>query len=162
MTSPALDHQLDLSIQRIIRAPRQQVWRAWTDPQLLQQWWIPSPTVARIDQLDVRPGGGFVTQLSDDGQNFVPHTDGVFLVVDDEHRLVFTNAITSRWRPADPAPVAMTAEIRFDEHPDGTDYRAVVRHGDPAARNRHEELGFFDGWGSVTEALTALVENRTS
>ena len=53
----------------------------------------------------------------------------------------------------------MTAEIVFDEHPEGTDYRAIVRHGDPKDRDLHEELGFFDGWGSVTEALAALVES---
>jgi uncharacterized protein YndB with AHSA1/START domain len=84
--------------------------------------------------------------------------DAAFLVVDEQQRLVFTNAIDSRWRPADPSPVAMTAEITFGEHPEGTDYRVVVRHGDPAARARHEELGFMEGWGSVTEQLAALVE----
>ncbi len=45
------------------------------------------------------------------------------------------------------------------DHPDGTDYRVIVRHADPAARERHEELGFFDGWGSVTAALAALAES---
>ena len=52
----------------------------------------------------------------------------------------------------------MVAEILFADHPAGTDYRVVVRHGDPAARARHEEMGFFDGWGSVTAQLVALVE----
>jgi len=35
----------------------------------------------------------------------------------------------------------------------------IVRHADPASRDRHEELGFFDGWGSVTAALAELVES---
>lgn len=52
----------------------------------------------------------------------------------------------------------MTAEIILDEHADGTTYRVIVRHGDPAARNLHEDLGFFEGWGSVTSALAELVE----
>ena len=98
--------------------------------------------------------------MSDDGETFVPHTDSVFLVVDDGRRLVFTNAVDSGWRPAAPAPVAMTADIRFDDHPDGTEYRVTVRHGTPADRRHHEELGFLDGWGSVTEALAALVEGE--
>lgn len=72
---------------------------------------------------------------------------------------MFTNAVDSGWRPATPASVPMTAEIVFGEHPDGTEYRAVVRHGNPADRTRHQELGFYDGWGAVTEALAALVEN---
>lgn len=160
MTSPALDPTRDLTIERVIRAPREVVWRAWTDPVRLQQWWVPAPTIAQIDVLEVRPGGGFVTRMSDDGREFVPHTDGIFLVVEEARRLVFTNAITSGWRPAAPAPVSMTAEILFGEHAEGTDYRAVVRHGDPAARDLHAELGFFDGWGAVTEALAALAEGE--
>jgi uncharacterized protein YndB with AHSA1/START domain len=91
-----------------------------------------------------------VTRLSEDGGEFVPHVDATFFVVDQLQRLVFTNTIDSAWRPARPAPVSMTAEITFGDHPDGTDYRIIVRHGDPTARARHEELGFFDGWGSVT------------
>jgi uncharacterized protein YndB with AHSA1/START domain len=52
----------------------------------------------------------------------------------------------------------MTAEIRMLDHPDGTDYRVVVRHPDIASRDRHETLGFFEGWGAVTAQLAALVE----
>jgi uncharacterized protein YndB with AHSA1/START domain len=154
-----MNPDLDLSLQRVIRAPRATVWQAWTDPARLAQWWVPAPTVARIERLDVRPGGGFITLMSDDGETFVPHTDSVFLVVDEGERLVFTNAIDSAWRPATPEPVALTAEITFGEHPDGTDYRIVVRHGDPVAKAFHEKLGFFEGWGSVTEALASLTEN---
>lgn len=158
MTHLELDPTLDLALQRVIRAPRSAIWEAWTDPDLLARWWIPAPTQLRVDQLDVRPGGAFVTRMSDDGDTFVPHTDGIFLVVEPEQRLVFTNAITSSWRPTVPAPVLMTAEIALVEHADGIEYTATVRHGSPEDRDLHEDLGFHDGWGSVTEALAALVE----
>jgi uncharacterized protein YndB with AHSA1/START domain len=155
-----VNSDLDLSLQRVIRAPPATVWRAWTDPSRLERWWVPAPTVARVDRLEVRPGGAFVTSVSDDGDAFVAHVDASFFVVDEHERLVFTNAIDSRWRPSNPAPVAMTAEITFGEHLEGTDYRVVVRHGDPAARARHEQLGFVDGWGSVTAQLATLVEGE--
>lgn len=158
MSTAPVNPDLDLVVRRIIRAQRQAVWRAWTDATLLAQWWTPAPTVTRVERLQVRPGGGFVTQMSDDGSHFVAHTDAVFLVVEDHSRLVFTNAVDSGWRPASPEPIAMTAEIIFDEHPDGTNYQAIVRHRDPVLRARHEELGFFDGWGAVTEALAQLAE----
>ncbi|WP_199256167.1 SRPBCC domain-containing protein [Mycolicibacterium mengxianglii] len=159
MSTTAINPDLDLVLQRIIRAPRHAVWRAWTHPALLARWWTPAPTLTRVDQLQVRPGGGFVTQMSDDGTHFVPHTDSVFLVVEEDSRLVFTNTVDSRWRPATPEPVPMTAEIILAEHPEGTDYTAIVRHGDPVLRARHEELGFFEGWGAVTEALAELAES---
>ncbi|GAA3242003.1 SRPBCC family protein [Pseudonocardia petroleophila] len=153
-----MNPDLDLTLQRVIRAPRDAVWSAWTDPSRLEQWWIPAPTVCRVERLEVRPGGAFVTQMSEDGQRFDPHMEAVFLVVDDGERIVFTNAIDSAWRPALPAPVPMTAEITLGEHPDGTDYRILVRHGNPADRARHAELGFAEGWGSVAGQLAAFVE----
>ena len=157
-----MNPNLDLTLRRVIRAPRDVIWNAWTDASTLEQWWTPAPTLSRVDRLDVRPGGGFVTRMSDDGRAFVPHTDATFIVVEEHSRLVFTNAIDSTWHPATPAPVPMTAEIMFHDHAEGTDYHVIVRHGDPAARARHEELGFFDGWGAVTEALTALTESQAS
>ncbi len=158
MSSTPIDPDLDLSIQRVIHAPRRAVWEAWTRPEQLQQWWIPAPMTARVDALDVRPGGAFVTRMSEDGQTFEAHIDGIFLFAEEPSRLVFTNAIDSTWHPSLPDPVAMTAEIILRECPEGTDYQAIVRHGTPRQRVRHEELGFFDGWGAVTEALARLVE----
>jgi uncharacterized protein YndB with AHSA1/START domain len=154
-----MNPDLDLSIERVIRAPRKTVWDAWTDPASLAQWWIPAPTVCRVDRLEVRPGGAFVTQMSDDGVTFVPHVDACFLLVDEFERIVFTNTVDGGWRPANPDPVAMTAEVTLQDHADGTDYRIVVRHGDPAARDRHAELGFAEGWGTVADQLTRLMEN---
>jgi uncharacterized protein YndB with AHSA1/START domain len=149
---------LDLTLQRVIRAPRAAVWNAWTDPALFARWWIPAPSVCRVDRLEARPGGALVTRLSDDGADFAPHIDATFIVADELERLVFTNAVDSAWRPAAPQPVPMTAEISFADHPDGTDYRVLVRHADPAARAQHEKLGFADGWGTVTAQLAAVAE----
>ena len=96
--------------------------------------------------------------MSEDGTEWHPHVDAVFLVIEEGSRLVFTNAVSSSWHPALPDPVAMTTEIILGDHPDGTDYHAIVRHGSPEQRARHEELGFFDGWGTVTDQLAASVE----
>lgn len=153
-----MNPDLDLSIERVIRAPRKVVWDAWTDPASLAQWWIPAPTLCRVDRMEVRPGGAFVTRMSEDGVTFVPHVDACFLLVDEFERLVFTNTVDGEWRPASPDPVAMTAEVTLRDHKDGTDYRIIVRHGDPAARNRHAELGFAEGWGTVADQLTRFVE----
>jgi uncharacterized protein YndB with AHSA1/START domain len=156
----SLDPAFDLRLDRVIRAPRPVVWDAWTDPEKLASWWLPAPTRCRVERLDVAPGGAFVTSMSEDGADFGPHLDACFLAVDAGERIVFTNAVDSRWRPTAPEPIAMTAQIVLRDHPDGTDYRVIVRHRDPAGRARHEELGFFDGWGTVTGQLADLVERR--
>ena len=152
------DPTTDLQIDRLIRAPRQRVWDAWTDPDELAQWWIPAPMQLRVERFEPVTGGPFVTSMSEDGAEFVPHLDAMFLAVDEGERIVFTNGLDSRWRPASPGPVAITAEITFGEHTDGTDYRITVRHADATSRERHAELGFADGWGTVAAQLAALVE----
>jgi uncharacterized protein YndB with AHSA1/START domain len=97
--------------------------------------------------------------MSDDGVTFAPHVDACFLRVDDFERIVFTNAVDSGWRPANPDPVSMSAEVTLHDHADGTDYRIVVRHGNRAARDRHAELGFAEGWGTVANQLARFVES---
>jgi uncharacterized protein YndB with AHSA1/START domain len=97
--------------------------------------------------------------MSEDGTTFGPHLNACFLQVDEFERIVFTNAVDSEWRPAAPAPVVMTAEITLQDHAEGTAYRAVVRHGDAAARQAHSDLGFADGWGTVARQLAEFVEN---
>ena len=106
--------------------------------------------------MNVRPGGALVTEMSDDGGEYVPHFNGCYLAAEPDRRLVFTNALTGGWRPAE-TPF-MTAIITLSDHPDGTDYLARVMHGSRGERERHEELGFADGWGTVTEQLVRLVE----
>ncbi|MGD9743133.1 MAG: SRPBCC domain-containing protein [Dongiaceae bacterium] len=54
----------------------------------------------------------------------------------------------------------MTAIITLRDHPEGTDYGALVMHKSKADRTLHEEMGFYDGWGTVIEQLAALAERR--
>jgi uncharacterized protein YndB with AHSA1/START domain len=110
--------------------------------------------------MDMRPGGAFVTEMSDSGGPFVPHLAACFLDVAEGERIVFTNALTEGWRPAERG--FMTAVIRFSDHPDGTEYVAYAMHKNRADRDKHEEMGFHDGWGTVTAQLAALVEGRAT
>jgi uncharacterized protein YndB with AHSA1/START domain len=108
--------------------------------------------------MELRPGGSFETQISESGGDFMPHLRGCFLAVDDLERIVFTNSLVDGWRPAEQP--FMTAIITLRDHPNGTEYLAHVMHKNNADRNMHEEMGFYDGWGTVTEQLAALAERR--
>lgn len=149
---------LDLTTARIIKAPRSLVWNAWADPEKFAQWWIPAPTRCKVVDMDLRPGGSFVTRMSENGGEFVPHVTACFLEIVEGERIVFTNALTGGWRPAERAFI--TAIITLKDHPDGTEYMAYVMHKSRADRDKHEELGFHDGWGTVVAQLAALVEHR--
>ncbi|WP_020107706.1 SRPBCC family protein [Nocardia sp. 348MFTsu5.1] len=150
------DTDLDLTVSRIIKAPRDVVWSAWADPAKFEQWWVPSPTTCKVVQMDLRPGGAFETEMSEDGGDFGPQINGCFLAVDNLERIVFTTALVAGWRPA--REPFITAVITFADHPEGTEYVATAMHKDGAERDRHIDLGFHDGWGTVTRQLAELVE----
>lgn len=154
------DPELDLTITRVIKAPRSVVWRAWTDPASFEQWWVPAPSRCKVVEMDLQPGGSLVTKISENGGDFVPHLHGCFLAVDALERIVFTNALVGGWRPAEQP--FMTAIITLRDHPMGTEYVAHVMHKSQADRAMHEEMGFHDGWGTVTAQLAQLAEQRVA
>lgn len=149
---------LDLTISRVIKAPRVAIWSAWADPRSFEQWWIPAPARCKVIEMNLVPGGAFVTEISEDGGGFVPHLNACFLDVDDLRRIVFTNALTGGWRPAEQP--FMTASITLNDHPEGTDYAAHVMHRSNADRAMHAEMGFYDGWGTVIGQLADFVEKE--
>lgn len=151
-----LDPERDLEISRIIKAPRSDVWDAWTQPEQFAKWWIPAPALCRVAEMDLRPGGALTTLISEDGADFGPHLRACYLEIEAGRRIVFTNALVGGWRPAEQPFI--TAVITLDDHDLGTAYRAVVMHKDPETRNTHQELGFYDGWGTVAAQLAKLVE----
>jgi uncharacterized protein YndB with AHSA1/START domain len=156
---PSAHPDLDLTISRVIKAPRAVIWSAWTDRASFEQWWVPAPAKCKVLDMDLRPGGSFVTRISENGGAFIPHMSACFLAVDNLERIVFSDALVGGWRPAEQP--FMTAIITLRDHPIGTEYVAHAMHRNSADRNRHEELGFYDGWGTVTEQLAKLVERQS-
>lgn len=156
VTTTSLRPDLDLTVHRIIKAPRSAVWAAWTTPASFEQWWVPAPTRCRVVEMDLRPGGSFVTEMSEDGADFSPQITGCFLAVDELERIVFTDVLVAGFRPGEAGFV--TAVITLRDHPDGTEYTATAMHRDEADRDRHDQLGFHDGWGTVIAQLATLVE----
>lgn len=151
-----LDPERDLEISRIIKAPRAAVWAAWTNPDSFAKWWLPAPTLCRVEEMDLRPGGALTTLMSENGGAFQPHLRACYLAVEPERRIVFTNALVGGWRPAEQA--LMTAVITMEDHDLGTAYRAVAMHKNHEDQVMHRDLGFHDGWGMVTAQLAKLVE----
>ena len=151
-----LNPDLDLTISRIIKAPRAAIWRAWTDPASFAQWWVPAPAKCKVVDMELRPGGALVTEISENGGAFAPHMNACFLAIDELERIVFTDALTGGWRPAEQPFV--TAIITLKDHPQGTDYVAHAMHKSNADRDMHEKMGFYDGWGTVAAQLAKLVE----
>jgi len=144
----------DLVLTRNIPAPPAKLYRAWTEPELLKQWFAPAPYTTPVAELDVRHGGSTMIVMRDPDGNDLPNP-GVFLEVVPNQRLVFTDAFTRAWEPS--AKPFMTVILSFEPEAGGTRYTARVRHWTLEDKKTHEEMGFQQGWGQCTDQLAALV-----
>ncbi|MBA8881515.1 SRPBCC family protein [Phyllobacterium myrsinacearum] len=154
MTSTTDTTDRELVLTRIIDAPRENIFRAWTEVELLKQWFAPLPYTTPHAELDVRPGGSsLVVMRGPDGTEFP--NPGVYLEVVKNEKIVFTDAFTSAWVPSEKP--FMTAIITLEDLGGGkTKYTALVRHWTVADREAHEKMGFHEGWGICTDQLAAL------
>ena len=144
----------DLMLTRLIDAPREKLYRAWTDVTLLKQWFAPLPYTTPVAELDVRPGGSaFIVMRGPDGKD-LPNR-GTYLEVVPNQRLVSTDAYVKAWEPSEKP--FMTLILTFEDEAGKTRYTARARHWTVADREAHEKMGFHQGWGICTDQLTALV-----
>ena len=155
----------DLVLERTLKAPRELVWKAWTDPALLKQWFAPRPYEITELDLDLRPGGAFrIRMIGPDGFDTGHGTPGCVLEIVDRQRLAWTSALGPDYRPAELGEgcesFPMTAIITLADAPGGgTLYRAVALHRNVADRDMHASMGFEDGWGTCAAQLDELALN---
>lgn len=156
-TPQPVDPTLDLVLEREVDVPPAAVWRAWTTPELLTQWFAPKPYETVECEIDLRRGGVFRTVMrSPEGED--TENANCYLDVVAERRLVWSTALGPGYRPRPDAPMPMTAVIELEPTAGGgTRYRATVLHRDPADAAQHAELGFAAGWGAALDQLVDLV-----
>lgn len=153
MSSETARHELVL--MREIDAPREKIFRAWTDPELLKQWFCPKPWGVSHAELDVRTGGSSVIVMNGPNGEVI-NNRGVYLEVVPNEKIVFTDAFKTAWVPSEKP--FMTGIILIEPLGDGkTKYTAMARHWTEEDKKTHEAMGFHEGWGAATDQLAALV-----
>ena len=161
-SSPHLDPKLDLVMERLVDLPTSSIWRAWTTPALVKQWFTPAPWRTIACEIDLRPGGAFrTTMLSPEGAEF-PNS-GCYLEIIANRKLVWTNALGPGFRPVDAASIdwPFTAMIELEAQGSQTKYTAAALHRNDAERAKHEAMGFHEGWGKALDQLVALMQAQS-
>jgi len=168
MTTTPMKHEpdpsLDLLLERVVDVPKELVWKAWTDPELLVKWFTPAPWTTALAEVDLRPGGKFRTVMrGPEGEEF--DGDGCYLEIVENEKLVWTSALGPGFRPRVPQNVNeggaffFTAVITLEDTEGGTLYKALVIHGDEEAAKKHRGMGFHTGWGAAIDQLVALMKS---
>ena len=87
------DADRELVLTRLIDAPRDKLFRCWTEQELMKQWFAPLPWTVTRAEMDLRPGGtSLIVMRSPEGQEFP--NPGIILEVVKNEKIVFTDAYT--------------------------------------------------------------------
>lgn len=140
---------LGIELQRRFRASPEALFRAWTEPSALREWWCPPGWVASDIAIDLRVGGRYRIAMASAGSGDALAVAGEFLEVAPPQRLVYTWC----WEGAfpDAAPTLVTVEL----HAAGDETLLTLRHdrfASPAARQQHRT-----GWLAACNRLDRLV-----
>jgi uncharacterized protein YndB with AHSA1/START domain len=138
-----------ISITRVFDAPRERVWKEWTDPEAFADWFggpdseVPLSTVA----MDVRPGGSWrLTMYAEPGRREI-HWHGEYREVAEPERLVFT--ITDR--PGEDALELVMVELT--DVGDGRTEMVFQQRGGGLSADEYERAG--QGWGVFFDRIAA-------
>lgn len=138
-----------IELQRRFRASPDRVFRAWTEPRALREWWCPPGWTAGEIEIDLRPGGSYRIEMSRLCDSTLVAVRGAFLEVTPPRRLVYIWSWDGAF--AEMAQTLVTVEI--DESEDGA--VLTLRHenfGDSGIRNQHRT-----GWIAACNRLDRVM-----
>jgi uncharacterized protein YndB with AHSA1/START domain len=140
-----------LSLTRIIRAPREKVFAAWTEPELLRRWWGPGHVSCPEAHVDLREGGAYrLANLEADGS--IVWISGQFERVRAPEELVYT------WTVSILPGERTLVRVVFLTHPEGTELVLThERFAVEAVRDMHRR-----GWGGCLDKLEAMLAGSKS
>jgi uncharacterized protein YndB with AHSA1/START domain len=134
---------------RVVPAPRERVFRAWTDPDELKRWWGPGRFTTPHAEIDLRPGGRYALVMQPpDGAPL--HLTGTYLQVRPPERLVYT----WRWEDGVPETGETLVEVEFRDRGDQTEV-IVVHRGFPEGSPQDP---YRQGWQSGLSKLAAALD----
>lgn len=151
-----IDNSTTLTITRQLKAPRELVWKMFSDPYHLAQWWGPKGFTNRVERLDFRTGGSWLhVMIGPDGKEYP--TDNDIVEVTPPNRIIFRNA------PADPKifgdnpPPGFTKTVSFTEIDGGTLLTLVCTFDKPEHKEAVTRRGFSIGTNESFDKLEALL-----
>jgi uncharacterized protein YndB with AHSA1/START domain len=162
--SPQLGHKL--TIIRDFEAPREQVWKAWTEPNQIKKWWGPKYFRTPVSEMDLRTGGRYFNCMrSPEGRDYC--STGVYREIIPPKRLVMSDSFAdeqgrvvsaTHYGMSEDFPLELTIRLTLEERDGGT--RLTLEHlGFP-----HDEdcEGARAGWNESFDKLENLLREGSS
>lgn len=146
----------DLMLVRQIAASPMNVYRCWTEPDLIKQFFAPAPGTVPEAEVEPWPGGIYRVVMEFEEHGRMDGPPGCVLIADPGKRFAWTDALGPMFRPKENP--FFSADIQFIDKDGGCEYRVITRHADAQTAQKHDEMGFSTGWGMVADQLARLAE----
>jgi uncharacterized protein YndB with AHSA1/START domain len=146
-----------LRMERTFDAPAEEVFDAWTNPEVLRRWWRANPAwTTPVAEVDLRVGGRYRISMEDPADGNRHSAGGEYIEVSPPTRLVYS----WQWDLDDGQPSPHVSTITVDFRADGQRTTVVLEHSgleSSESRDRHTY-----GWGGVLEMLQAHLSGSTA
>jgi uncharacterized protein YndB with AHSA1/START domain len=141
-------------VTRVLDAPCELVYKAFTEPEQVEKWWGPAGFGTRVERLDFRPGGKWrYVMLGPEGEEYP--SDGTFREIVPNKRIVTTDDFAEDFPFEDfpELPHGIVIHIIFEDM--GRQTRLTIRMEHPTAEDmqKHLAMGVVDGWNSSLDCL---------
>ena len=161
----------EIVITKVFNAPREKVWQAWTDPELVKQWWGPEGFTAPSIKIDFRVGGKYIYAMhGPDGSEWDRdmYTAGIFEEIVPMEKIVLTDYFSdeegNRIKPSEEGqaadfPTEMKSTILFEDVGDGKTKLSII-YPKPENEAQWEAIlksGMKEGWQSSLNKFEATL-----
>jgi uncharacterized protein YndB with AHSA1/START domain len=136
-----------ITFERIVSAPREQVFDAWTKPEHVTQWWDPTGTPLRECTIDLRPGGAF--RFVNQGNAHAPPFEGAYRVIERPTKLVFD-------------AVGAVGTVLFEQRGGDTHLTVTIRCASAEHLEQLVKVGVDTGTNQTLDNLVAYTQKRPS
>ena len=151
------DASEDLVVTRIFDAPAELVFKMFTDPKHLAQFWGPMGFTSTVREMDPRPGGAFRIDMRGPDGVIYP-CKGVYRDVVEPERIVYIGEPDGSHGCGGGLPPRALVTITFAGHDGKTTLTINTRFEAAADRDAAMKMGFTTGWASCLDRLADLLE----
>lgn len=150
----------DIIITRVFDAPRELIWKAWTEPERVMRWWGPKDYTSPSAKIDLRVGGTFLSCMrSPEGKDY--WGTGTYKEVVEPERLAMTDSFADENGKIVPAtyygmpgefPLELQVLVTFEEH-EGKTTMTLKHYGMPAETAKDAEMGWNQSFDKLAEDI---------
>ena len=163
MTKNTVNEIERMVVTRIFDAPRELVWKAWTDPKYVMQWWGPKGFTAPVCKMDFRVGGKFLWCMKAPDGEVVGWNGGEYFEIVEHEKIVYSMYFAdAEGNKLDPAQYGIEHEdiddgcnvVTFEDFGDGQTKLTLI--GNESMENA-KNSGQLEGWNEILEKVAEVV-----